>query len=266
LRRALFLALVLAASSSPAADAPMFQVTPWAGFATARLGALEGFAKSVVAKEAAYWHSFVWGESMVSQKSSGYVDIAFHEGLDIAYLVDPLVRVIARFGYMRTMEGGLESVTEGGGSKHVDNWSYSSELLLLQGGAGFTFIISERARIVAGLALGPGWATVRFDHRYTWNIPDSFEQASAEIVGTGFFPEFTADGEYDLAPSITLGARAGWRFGAVQSFTFTRDSKLSYILSGVESKEGEAVRDGKHAMLIADYGGLTLDLLLSYKF
>jgi len=244
-----------------------FQITPWGGVSTVRLGGLDAFPVSAVDMMVATWRN-AFGERLVSKEIKG-VDWAAMDGVDLWYHVDELVRVGAKFGYLRTGEGTMKTKTWSTTSGHLDEWSWSSEYLLLGAGAGFTLPVNEVSRFCFNLSLGTAWTTVYISHRntaYFGGFP-SFMGSDARATGTGFFPEFSLDYEHDFVPGVVFGGRLGYRFGAVHEFRHAYSNTINVVNGGEpETLKGDTVRAADREALLVDYGGIFLNLTISSRF
>jgi len=244
-----------------------FQVTTWGGISTVRLGGLDAFPVPATDMLVATWRKS-FGERLVESKIRG-VDLAAMDGIDLWYHVDQLVRVGAKFGYLRTGEGSMKTRTWCSTSSHVDEWNWSSEYLLLGAGAGFMLPVDRVSRFAFNLSLGTAWTTVNISHRYTWTtagIP-SFVASDAQATGTGFFPEFSVDYERDVFPGVVFGGRLGYRFGAVHEFRHVHDNSVNVINGGEpETVKGDTVRSADRQALLVDYGGIFANISLSSTF
>lgn len=272
--KAVFAALFFLLLSGPSlADAlarsnpPRFQVTTWGGISTVRLGGLDAFPVSAVDHLVTTWGKS-FGEKLDFQDIHG-VDWASMEGLDLWYHVDQLVKVGAKFGYLRTGEGSMKTRTYVTGSSHVDQWNWSSEFMLFGAGVGFMLPLNKESRFSFNLSLGTAWTTVYVSHRFTWSQAggSSLLSSDARGIGTGFFPEFSLDYERDISPGVILGGRIGYRFGAVHEFRHAYDNSVNVINSGEpETVKGDTVRSADREALLVDYGGIYLNLALSSRF
>lgn len=257
------LLLLLSASAGSAEEKPRFLATVWGGPSTVRLGDLEKFP-AVVADERLRAQEPFGGKETV--RDSGGINWAFAEGLDLSFQVDPLVRVMARVGYLRTSVGTFRSEIELGGSTLVDDWRYWSDVLFVSGGGGFIIPYAEKSRFMITLFLGTGFADAHIRHDYFVKDTDGLTQGVAEVSGSGFFPEFAVEWEHDLRGLVTIGAILGYRFGGVSTFKYRNRSQASLVLGTVEAEEGDPVRYAGGNFLSADYGGILASILLSYWF
>jgi len=247
-----------------------FQVEPWTGVSTVRLGGLDAYPVTAVNWLLKTW-SKNYGEHVVSKNRQG-VDWAAMNGVDLWYHVDQLVRVGMKIGYHRTGEGYMKTETAGADFSHVDEWNWSSEFLVLGAAAGFKVPVPDGSLFVFNLSLGTAWATVNISHRNAWfgkTGPIGFTAGDARGTGTGFFPEFSVDYERDLFPGLILGGRLGYCFGAVQEFRQAYDNSVnsaSENSSDVESTKGHTVRMADGTPLLVDYAGIFLNISVSSRF
>jgi len=244
-----------------------FQITPWAGVSTIRLGGLDSFAVPAVDLMRATWRTS-FGEKLVKQEIQG-VNWAAMNGVDVWYHVDQLVKVGMKFGYLRTSGGYMKTTTSGPLSSHLDEWNWSSDFMILGAGAGFMLPVDKVSRFSFNLSLGTAWTTVYISHRNTSVIGGfpSFMASDARGTGTGFFPEFALDYERDFVPGVVFGGRLGYRFGAVHEFRHAYSNTVNVVNGGEpETIRGDTVRSADRAALLVDYGGIYLNLAISSRF
>ena len=262
---ALFLPGLLPASTQP--EMKRFQITTWGGVSTVRLGGLDAFPVPAVDHLVTTWHKS-FGEHVVESRIHG-VDWAAMDGVDLWYHVDQLVKVGAKFGYLRTGEGTMRTKTYAAGSSHVDEWNWSSEYMLFGAGAGFMLPVNRESRFSFNLCLGTAWTTVYISHRFNWVQAggSSLLSSDARATGTGFFPEFSLDYEHDISPGVVFGGRIGYRFGAVHEFKHAFANSVNVINSGeAETVKGDTIRSADRAALMVDYGGIYFNLAVSSRF
>jgi len=241
--------------------AARWRLKPFLGPTTVRLGGLDAFPQAAIAL-------FKYNNAPFTDQTRHDVSVAFLEGAEASYLIDPLVSVGARLAWLRTEVGTTYASGQNAGYRNQDWWRFQSEVLLAMAGAGFILPIREHTRAIVDLYLGAGLGTVRIDHRTLKSYPSGnsdLEQASAEGTGTGFFPEFTIELEHDLSEALSAQVALGYRFGGIGTFNQSYDTSVNGFGPFTESRQGQAIRDASRHVLAVDYGGLVLAISLAAR-
>lgn len=146
-----------------------------------------------------------------------------------------------------------------------DAWTYESDILVVAGGGGFKLTLTKRTRAVVSLLFGVGMADVSMGHKRIWFQPSgsTLSEAHADLRGTAFVPEFSAEIEHDIAPSLSVGIELGYRFIEIDSLKYRRPTNL-YFLTSNYVKSGSSLRNSD-GVVGADFGGLVLSVNLTAR-
>lgn len=242
-----------------------WQVRPWVGGTTLRLGGLEQFPAASTVRFERNWAS-AYG-AVVDDRSETLLDLGLVHGADASFRLDPLVSVSARVALLESGRGGRVTRMSSGADTFRDEWDFSTSMLLVAGGAGFHLPLAAKTRLNVSLFVGTGLAEVRIGHRQRLRVggSDYFSEASVEAEGTSFIPEFAFELEHDVTESLGLGAALGYRFGGIESFTVRHATMINLVYNGIEADDGRPLRNADRALLTADYGGLVLAVYLSAR-
>lgn len=238
-----------------------WRLRPFLGPTTVRLAGLDVFPQAAIAL-------YKYNNAPFTDQKRHDVSLAFLEGAEATYLIDPLVSVGARLAWLRTELGTTYATGSNAGYRNQDWWRYQSEVLLAMAGAGFMLPVTEHTRAIVDLYLGAGLGTVRIDHRTLKSYPSGnsdLEQASAEGTGTGFFPEFTIELEHDLSEALSAQVALGYRFGAIGSFSQAYDTSVNGFGPFTEARQGQSMRSADRTVLGVNYGGLVLAVSLAAR-
>ena len=240
-----------------------WNIRPWVGASTIRLGGIEVIPKTSVAYKAPIWKS-MYSASIVDQRhrNSNYAAVA---GLSAGYQVSPMIELGAKFGYLRTESGYYVTEAEGGGYRLTDYWTDCLEALIVSATAGVKMPLTEKFRINADLSLGTSQVSVTITRRFREDPDRSLTEARADGRAWALIPELTMNFEYDLAPSLAAGFGLGYRFGGVSAFKHRHDTNLSLLTGTVENAEGDYLRDSSGFLVPVDLGGMVVVLSVTVR-
>jgi len=254
------------ATPETAPDGRMWRIRTWGGVSTLRTGSYEVLPNGYWDVRQANWKESL-GMDLTSREHEG-ANVAFVSGLELGYQVDPLVCVAVRVGQFISATGTSRATIEGSGMHYEDTWEYSTDMATLAGGVMLELPLVRRLTLNIDLFLGTGLATLHIQHRQvaTWptGIP-TVEAAAADAGGTAFLPEFGAELEYEVTPSLCAGLGMAYRFGGVDEYRHKHESSLNTFATSVEGKTDFPLRDVNRNVVAGDYGGAVLTLLLTAR-
>lgn len=263
--------LVLLAASAPAQDAvpaegSMWRVRAWGGISTLRTGSFEVLPNGYWDIRQVNWKTNL-GMDVTSRSHEG-ANVAFVSGFEVGYQMDPIVCAAVRIGQFISASGTSRAVVEGSGMRSEDTWEYSTDMATLAGGVILGLPLAPRLKLNVDLFLGTGLATLHVQHRQVNTStmgPPSVVESAADAGGTAFLPEFGAELEYEVTPSLCAGLGLAYRFGGVDEYRHKHESSLDTFGTSIEGRTDYPLRDVNRNVVAGDYGGAVLTLLLTAR-